>query len=336
MTTSTTNINLYEILKRKLGEQETEAIISFTDSKLEYNNENKIKMSYQQLKGTGVALVTPFQKDGSVDYKALEKLVDHVIKGGVDFLVALGTTAESPTLNASEKQRVFAAIVKYCNSRVPVVCGMGGNNTDEVVHQLKTFDLTGADAILSVAPYYNRPSQEGLYQHFKAVAAATQLPVILYNVPGRTGSNILPATVLRLSADCSNITAIKEASGNIVQCMELLQNKPDGFTVLSGDDNLVLAQIALGMEGIISVAANCFTKDFTNLINMALAGKYDKARKLLYKLLPGIDLLFVEGNPAGVKAALHQMGICENILRLPLVPVSDMTGKKINEYLKNK
>jgi 4-hydroxy-tetrahydrodipicolinate synthase len=292
-------------------------------------------MAYQQLKGTGVALVTPFQKDGSVDYKALEKLVNYVIKNGVDFLVALGTTAESPTLSPTEKQQVFNAIVGYCDARVPIVCGMGGNNTEEVVSHLKSFDLTGAEAILSVAPYYNRPSQEGLYQHFKAVAHATHLQVILYNVPGRTGSNILPSTVLRLAADCNNITSIKEASGNIVQCMELLQNKPDGFTVLSGDDNLVLAQMALGMEGIISVAANCFTKEMTDVINTALAGKYEKARKAHYKLLPCIDLLFAEGNPAGVKSVLHEMGICENILRLPLTPVSEVTAKKIHDYLKS-
>jgi 4-hydroxy-tetrahydrodipicolinate synthase len=204
-------------------------------------------MAYQQLKGTGVALVTPFLKNGSIDYPALEKLVHNVIKGGVDFLVALGTTAETPTLTTAEKQAILNAVVKYGNGKVPVVCGIGGNNTEEVVHTLKTFDLHGVDAILSVAPYYSKPSQEGMYQHFKAIAAATSKPVILYNVPGRTGSNLLPATVLRLAADCSNIVAIKEASGNIVQCMELLQNKPDNFTVLSGDDNLVLAQMAIGM-----------------------------------------------------------------------------------------
>ena len=291
-------------------------------------------MAYQQLKGTGVALITPFQKNGKIDFSALEKLVNHVIKGGVDFLVALGTTAETPTLTATEKQEVLAAIISYGNGKVPVVCGVGGNNTEEVVRQLKGSDMHGVDAILSVAPYYNKPSQEGLYQHFKAVAAATNKPVILYNVPGRTGSNILTATALRLAADCSNVIGIKEASGNIVQCMELLQNKPDGFTVLSGDDNLVLAQMALGMEGIISVAANCFTKDITDIVNLALVNKYDKARKIHYKLLTGIDLLFAEGNPAGVKFVLKQMGLCENILRLPLTPVSEATGKKLAQFLK--
>lgn len=291
-------------------------------------------MAYQQFKGTGVALVTPFQKNGKIDFPALEKLVNHVIKGGVDFLVALGTTAESPTLSMIEKQEVLTAIVGYCNGNIPVVCGIGGNNTEEVVRQFKEFNLHGVDAILSVAPYYNKPSQEGLYQHFKAVAAATSKPVILYNVPGRTGSNILPATVLRLAEDCVNIIAIKEACGNLVQCMELMQSKPDHFTVLSGDDNLLLAQMALGMEGVISVAANCFTKDMTDIVNLALVNKFDKARKVHYKLLPGIDLLFAEGNPSGVKFVLKQMGICENILRLPLTPVSEATGKKITQFLK--
>lgn len=290
-------------------------------------------MAFQQLKGTGVALVTPFQKNGAIDFPALEKLVNHVIKGGVDFLVALGTTAETPTLSSSEKKEILAAIIKNNNGRVPVVCGIGGNNTEEVLHQLKDFDLSKVDAILSVAPYYNKPSQEGLYQHFKKIAGATQKPIILYNVPGRTGSNILPATVLRLAADCSNIVSIKEASGNIVQCMELLQNKPDGFAVLSGDDNLVLAQMALGMEGVISVAANCFTKDFTAMINLAMVGKFDKARKLHYKLLTGIDLLFVDGNPPGVKSVLSKMGMMGNVFRLPVVPVSDATSKKIDKFL---
>jgi 4-hydroxy-tetrahydrodipicolinate synthase len=229
---------------------------------------------------------------------------------------------------------VLTAVVKYADSKVPVVCGIGGNNTDEVVQQLKTMDLHGVDAILSVAPYYNKPSQEGMYQHFKAVAAATSKPIVLYNVPARTGSNLLPATVLRLAADCKNITAIKEASGNIVQCMELLQTKPDDFTVLSGDDNLVLAQMAIGMEGIISVAANCFTKDMTDIINLAIVGKFDKARKVHYKLLTGLDLLFVDGNPPGVKYVLSQQGVCQNTFRLPVVPVSDATAKKIVAFLK--
>ncbi len=292
-------------------------------------------MAIQKFRGTGVALITPFQKNGKVDFAALEKLVAHVIKGGIDFLVALGTTAETPTLTTAEKQEILSAIVTYGGGKVPVVCGIGGNNTLEVLHQLKEMNLHGVDAILSVAPYYNKPSQEGMYQHFKAIAAGTNKPIILYNVPGRTGSNLLPATVIRLATDCSNIVAIKEASGNMEQCLELIQTKPEDFTVLSGDDNLIVAQIAIGMEGVISVAANCFTKDMTEVVNLALVNKFDKARKVHYKILPGINLLFIEGNPAGVKGTLKQIGLCENLLRLPLVPVSEATAKKIAQFVKD-
>ena len=287
----------------------------------------------QNLKGTGVALVTPFHENGSVDFESLEKLVAHVTKGGVDFLVALGTTAESVTLSNEEKQEVLSAIIKYNTKKLPVVCGIGGNNTQEVIHQLKTFDLKGIAAILSVAPYYNKPTQDGMFSHFKAIAEASRYQIILYNVPGRTSSNILPDTVCRLANEFKNIIGIKEASGNLVQCMELLRNKPNDFIVLSGDDNLILPQLVLGMDGIISVAANCFTSEFTEVINLAFAGKYDKARKSFYKLLPGIDLLFEEGNPAGVKSVLAKMGICANVLRLPLVPVSKKTSDKITAFL---
>lgn len=279
-------------------------------------------------------MITPFQPDGRVDYPALESLVSHVIKGGVDFVVALGTTAETPTLTAQEKQEVLTAVVQYCQGKLPVVCGLGGNNTEELLAQLREMDLRGVQAVLSVTPYYNKPSQEGLYQHYKAVAGATNKPIILYNVPGRTGCNLLPATVLRLANDFANIVAIKEASGNMVQCMELIQNKPEHFTVLSGDDNLALAQMAVGMEGIISVAANCFTKEMTDVINLAIVGKFDKARKTFYRILPGIDLLFAEGNPAGVKCVLSKMGMCDETLRLPLVPVSERVNKEITQFLK--
>ncbi len=287
----------------------------------------------KKLKGTGVALVTPFHEDGSVDYASLENLVNSVIKGGVDFLVALGTTAETPTLSTDEKQKILSAIIQYADDRLPVVCGIGGSNTQEVINQLENFELRGVTAILSVVPYYNKPSQEGMYQHFKAIAAATNKPIILYNVPGRTGSNMLPATVVRLARDCKNIIAIKEASGNIPQCMELINTAPDNFIVLSGDDNLVLAQMALGMEGIISVMANCCPSEFTEMINLTMINKFDKARKAHYKLLNGVDLLFAEGNPAGVKFALNHKGICKNILRLPLVPVSEATGNKLAEFM---
>jgi len=288
----------------------------------------------RQFRGTGVALVTPFTNDNKIDFEALEKLINHVIKGGVNYLVALGTTAETPTLTQEEKRELLAFVVKVNAGRVPVVCGIGGNNTAEVLSQLKEFDLNGVTGILSVAPYYNKPTQEGIYLHFKAIAEATDKPIILYNVPGRTVTNILPATVIRLAREFSNIVAIKEASGNLVQCMELIQNKPAKFAVLSGDDDLVLSQIAIGMEGVISVAANCFTKDFTYMVNAALVNKFDKARDIHYKLLDGIRLLFTEGNPSGVKCVLTSMEICENNLRLPLVPVSASTNIKIHDFMK--
>lgn len=288
-----------------------------------------------QFRGTGVALVTPFNNNETVDYNALEKLVDHVINNGVNYLVALGTTAETPTLFTEEKRDVLSFIVSKCNKRVPVVCGVGGNNTAEVVKNLEEYHLEGVDGILSVSPYYNKPTQEGIYQHFKKIASATNKPIILYNVPGRTAGNMLAETSLRLANEFKNIVAIKEASGNLAQCMELVQDKPDHFAILSGDDDLVLPQIAIGMEGVISVAANCFTKDFTQMVQYALDGNYDKARSLHYKLLPGTRLLFAEGNPAGVKAVLKEMGICENTLRLPLVGVSDSTLQKIRAYMKN-
>ena len=284
-------------------------------------------------KGTGVALVTPFNSDNTTDYKALEKLIDHVIDGGVNYLVALGTTAETPTLTSEEKKEVLAFIIKTCNNRVPVVCGIGGNNTAEVIAQLKEYDLSGVSGILTVVPYYNKPTQEGLYQHFKAIASATDKPIILYNVPGRTVTNMLAGTTLRLAKEFKHIVAVKEASGNLAQCMELVQGKPDHFAVLSGDDDLVLPQIAIGIEGVISVAANCFTKDFTTMVNSALEGDFVRGRAIHYKLLGGIHHLFAEGNPAGVKYVLETMGIVSNNLRLPLVPVSDGLKTRIKEYL---
>lgn len=287
-----------------------------------------------QFSGTGVALVTPFQQDGSVDYNALAKLVDHVIDNSVNYLVALGTTAETPTLTAEEKLQVLEFVIEQCNGRVDVVCGIGGNNTAEIIQQLQTYPLDKVAGILSVAPYYNKPTQEGVYQHFKAIAQTTTKPIILYNVPGRTVTNILPATALKLANEFKHIVAIKEASGNLAQCMELVQGKPAHFAILSGDDNLVLPQVAIGMEGVISVAANCYTKDFTTMVNSAIAGDFATSRKLHYKLLHGIDLLFAEGNPAGVKFVLNEMGICPNTLRLPLVAVSEPLADKTRQYLK--
>ncbi|MGC4058885.1 MAG: 4-hydroxy-tetrahydrodipicolinate synthase [Chitinophagaceae bacterium] len=284
-------------------------------------------------RGTGVALVTPFRNDHSIDYDALGKLIDHVVNNGVDYLVALGTTGETPTLSSDEKKQVLKFVVQHNAGRVPVVCGMGGNNTAEILEQLKDYDLTGVSALLSVSPYYNKPTQEGIYQHYKAIAQATPLPIILYNVPGRTAGNILPATALRLAKDCSNIVAIKEASGNIVQFMEYVSLMPDGFQLLSGDDNLVLPQIAIGFHGVISVAANSYPKLFTEMVNAALDGDFGNARTKHYQLLKGMDLLFTEGNPAGVKCALKQLGVCGDTLRLPLVNVSDTTEQAIKAFV---
>lgn len=286
-----------------------------------------------QFAGTGVALVTPFNSDSSIDFASLEKLVNHVIEGGVNFLVALGSTGETPTLSREEQQHVLSFVVEKCNGRVPVVCGIAGNNTAEVVNNVKTYDLTGVAGILSASPHYNKPSQEGIYQHFKAIASATDKPIILYNVPGRTSSNMLPATVLRLANDFKNIVAIKEASGNIAQCMDLVKDKPAHFAILSGDDDLILPQAAIGMEGVISVAANSFPKDFTTMVNHALAGDFAAARKLHYKLIDGIRLLFAEGNPTGVKCTLDELGVCPAFVRLPLVPATDDLRKKIKAYL---
>jgi 4-hydroxy-tetrahydrodipicolinate synthase len=238
-------------------------------------------------------------------------------------------------MNGDERKKVLAAIIAKCNKRVPVVCGIGGNNTAEVIANLNEYDLTNVDGILSVVPYYNKPTQEGLYQHFRAIANATTKPIILYNVPGRTVTNMLPATTLRLATEFKHIVAVKEASGNLSQCMDLVQGKPAHFAVLSGDDDLVLPQVAIGMDGVISVAANCFSKDFTTMVNEALAGNYPNAQKLHYKMLEGIRLLFVEGNPAGVKCVLNEMKVCGETLRLPIVPVSAATKQKIQEYLKN-
>ncbi|NBX26950.1 MAG: 4-hydroxy-tetrahydrodipicolinate synthase [Chitinophagia bacterium] len=288
-----------------------------------------------KFQGTGVALVTPFTKDGAIDYPALAKLVEHVIENKVDFLVALGTTAETPTLSTEEKQAVLRFIIQQNNKRVPLVCGAGGNNTAAVIQQLQTWDWNGVDGLLSVVPYYNKPTQEGIYQHFKAIASATPLPIILYNVPGRTVTNMLPATTLRLAQEFKHIVAVKEASGNMAQCMELVQGAAADFAVLSGDDDLVLPQMAIGMHGVISVAANCFTKDFSQLVHLARQGQFEAAKGLHYRLLKGINLLFAEGNPAGVKCVLQEMGMMQDTLRLPLVNVSPATQNQIQDYLKS-
>ena len=279
-------------------------------------------MSYT-FQGAGVALVTPFHQDESIDFDALGRIVDRVIAGGTDFLVALGTTAETPTLSKEEKQRVLEFIIQHNNGRKPIVVGIGGNNTRELIDTLHSYPMDQIDGILSVAPYYNKPGQEGIYRHFKALAEATDKPIILYNVPGRTVTNILPETALRLAREFSHIVAIKEASGNIPQCMELVQNAPEHFAVLSGDDNLLLAQVAIGMKGVISVAVNCYPQDFCKMVHLALNNETEAARALHYQMLHAVNLLFAEGNPTGVKAVLAQQGICQNVLRLPLVPASE-------------
>lgn len=273
--------------------------------------------------GTGVALVTPFTKDNAVDYAALGHIIDAVTTGGVDFLVTLGTTGETPTLTKAEKKQVLDFTLDHNAGKLPVVVGIGDYSTQSMLDTLAEYPIDRVDGILSVAPYYNKPSQEGIYQHFKALAQATDKPIILYNVPARTVANILPETVIRLATDFKNIVAIKEASGNIPQCMELVAKAPEGFAVLSGDDNLILAQAAIGMKGVISVAANCYAKEFCAMVKHALNNEMNEARQSYYALLNRINLLFAEGNPTGVKYALHLQGLCENVLRLPLVAATE-------------
>lgn len=285
------------------------------------------------LRGTGVALITPFTEKLDVDYNALEKLIDNVIENGVEYLVTLGTTGETPTLSRDEMINVINCTYNKVNNRVPVVVGIGGNNTSEVIENLERFPLDKAVAILSSSPNYNKPSQEGIFQHYKKISEAAPKPVILYNVPGRTGSNISAETTIRLAKECENIKGIKEASGNMVQCMHILKNKPQDFLVVSGDDHLALPLIACGMDGVISVAANCFPKDFSELIRSSLSLNLENARKLQYKLLEGMDLLFAENNPAGVKCFLAEMGMIQNVLRLPLVPLSSQFHEKVKQFV---
>jgi 4-hydroxy-tetrahydrodipicolinate synthase len=287
------------------------------------------------LRGTGVALVTPFNSDGSVDYNSLKKLIHFVIDGGVQYVVTLGTTGETPTLSREEKIEIIQATFAAVSARVPVVIGIGGNNTAEILKDIEAFPIEKAAAILSASPYYNKPSQEGIYQHYKALAQATTKPIILYNVPGRTGSNIAASTTVRLARDFDNINGIKEASGNMAQCMQILKDAPGEFLVVSGDDNLAMAQIACGMQGVISVAANSFPKEFSDMVSAALEDDYATARSLNNKLLAGYDLLFAENNPAGVKAFLAELGVIQNHLRLPLVPLSQGIHEQAKAYLKS-
>ena len=285
-------------------------------------------------KGLGVALVTPFKADASVDYDALRRLLDYQLSNGVDFLCVLGTTAETPCLSAEEKLKVKNIVVEKVQGRVPILLGCGGNNTAAVVESLKNDDFTGVDGILSVCPYYNKPSQEGLYQHFKAIANATELPVVLYNVPGRVGVNMTAETTLRLANDCSNIVAIKEASGNFAQIDDIIKNKPSHFDVISGDDGITFPLITLGAVGVISVIGNALPKEFSRMVRLALNGDYKNALEIHHKFTELFGLLFVDGNPAGVKAMLNIMGLIENQLRLPLVPARITTLGEISAIVK--
>jgi 4-hydroxy-tetrahydrodipicolinate synthase len=283
--------------------------------------------------GTGVAIITPFNSDLSIDYKSLEKQIEHLISNNIDYLVVLGTTGESVTQSESEKDELVKFIKEKVNSRVPIVLGMGSNNTQALIEKIKNTDFTGIDAILSVAPYYNKPTQEGLYQHFKAVSEASPVSVVLYNVPGRTSSNLNAETTLRLAHDFKNIVAVKEASGDFSQVMYIVKDKPDDFIVLSGEDALTLPLISVGVSGVISVVANALPKEFSAMVRFALNDNITEAKKIHYKLLEFIDTLFIEGNPAGVKEALLIKGITENHLRLPLVPVSKETHEKLKDLL---
>ncbi|HNQ66905.1 MAG TPA: 4-hydroxy-tetrahydrodipicolinate synthase [Bacteroidales bacterium] len=284
--------------------------------------------------GTGVAIVTPFCEDKSIDFKAFAKLINHLITGGVDYLVVMGTTAESATLSQQEKDEILKFAKKEIAGRVPIMYGIGGNNTAEVVEKIKTAKLDRVDGILSVAPYYNKPNQEGIYQHFAAVAVACPVQVVLYNVPGRTGINIMPETVIRLAEDFENITAIKEACGSVDQIMKLISIKANDFTIISGDDGLTLPLISVGVEGVISVAANAFPKQVSDMVRLAFNTKFDEAMKLHYKLLPSVGYMFAEGNPCGVKAYLAEMGIIDNYLRLPMVPASEKLIENIKADIK--
>ena len=291
-------------------------------------------MARNKFKGLGIALVTPFTATGEVDYQALRRLLDYQLSNGIDFLCVLGTTAETPTLTAEEKQNIITLVQEKVQRRIPLLLGVGGNNTAAVVEQAKTIDPRGIDGILSVCPYYNKPSQEGLYQHFKAIAAASPVPVVLYNVPGRVGVNMTAETTLRLARECENIVAIKEASGNFTQIDDIIKNKPADFDVISGDDGITFPLITLGAAGVISVIGNALPKEFSRMVRLALQGDYGNALTIHHKFTELFKLLFVDGNPAGVKAMLNSMGLIENELRLPLVPSRLSTLEKISNIVK--
>lgn len=291
-------------------------------------------MANNMFKGLGIALVTPFKQDGTIDYDALKRLVEYQTDNGADFLCILGTTSEAPCLDREEKEEIKRFVVDLNRGRLPILMGCGGNNTRAVIQELKSIDLQGIDGILSVCPYYNKPSQEGLYQHFRQIAENSALPLVLYNVPGRTGINMQAETTVRLTNDCSNIIAIKEAAGSLEQVDEIIKNKPEHFEVLSGDDALAFPMIASGASGVISVIGNALPKEFSRMIRLEFNGEYEPARKIHHRFTELYSLLFVDGNPAGVKALLHEMGFIENELRLPLVPTRVATVQKMAAILK--
>ncbi|TBX66608.1 4-hydroxy-tetrahydrodipicolinate synthase [Flavobacterium silvisoli] len=286
----------------------------------------------QSLIGTGVALVTPFKKDFSVDVEALKAIVNFQIDNGIDYLVVLGTTAESATLSKAEKELVIKTVVEANKGRLPLVLGVGSNNTQEVVEELKSRDFSDFVAILSVSPYYNKPTQEGIYQHFKAVAQASPLPVILYNVPGRTASNMLPSTIIRLANDFKNVVAVKEAAGDLVQAMKLIQNKPKDFLVISGDDMITLPMVLAGGAGVISVIGEGFPKQFSEMVRLGLNRRVEDAYKIHYLLADAIDMIFEQGNPAGIKEIFKSLGLSENTVRLPLVNVDENLAKRLDDF----
>ena len=285
----------------------------------------------KKFKGTGIAIVTPFKNDSSIDFTALGRVINHIIAGGVNYIVVLGTTGESVTLTKDEKQAIIAYVKEVVDGRIPLVAGIGGNNTQEVINNIRHTDLTGIDGVLSVAPYYNKPTQRGLVQHFKAIATCSPLPVIIYNVPGRTGCNVTADTCLELAHECKNIAGVKEASGDLTQIMKIIKGKPENFSVISGDDMLTIPVISAGGIGVISVLGNAFPAACAELVNHALRNNFKAAREIQFKYLEMIELLFVEGNPCGIKAIMSVMNLCQNILRLPLVSVSRTTMARIQK-----
>lgn len=287
-----------------------------------------------KFRGLGVALVTPFTPDGEVDYQALKRLVNYQLDNGADFLCILATTGEAPCLSEDEKEKITETVKQLNHGRVPILKYCGGNNTRAVVEEIQHTDWSGIDGILSICPYYNKPSQEGLYRHFKAISAASPLPIVLYNVPGRTGINMKPDTMIRLARECDNIVAVKEASGSLEQVDEIIKNKPEGFEVISGDDALTFSMVASGAAGVISVIGNALPKQFSRMIRLEFKGEYEPARVIHHRFTELYKLLFVDGNPAGVKALLNDMGLIENVLRLPLVPTTIATKEKMANILK--